>query len=1050
MQTPVLPPNEIQRVQALHDAAIVGTPPEERFDRLTRLAQQIFQVPIALVSLVDTDRQWFKSKQGLDVCETARDVSFCGHAILGDDIFEVPDARLDARFADNPLVMGAPHIRFYAGAPLTLQSGFRVGTLCLIADKPRHLTARERQILRDLADCVVAEIHQIDWIRQSESLAMTQKLGDIITRAQSSFIRESDRSKAFDNLLVDLLSLTHSEYGFVGEILYKPDGNPYLKTYAITNIAWSEETRAFYEAHAPQGMEFTNLNTLFGAAMTTGRPVIANDPYHDPRRGGLPHGHPPLNAFLGVPIYHGGEMLAMFGLANRPGGYDDQLVAHMQPLIATIGQLVHAARVRQQHQQVQGELARLSRVASETTNGVVITDAQGRVEWINDGFTRISGYTLDDLFGRKPGDLLQGVATDPHTRATMREALAQQQGFDVEVVNYTKAGQLYWVRINCTPLCTAHGELQGYMAIESDITLQRQSEQALWQFKSTLDQTLDSVFMFDAESLQFHYVNEGAARHVGYDSQELLALHPYDIKPHLSEVRFREMIAPLLAGEQVSLTFDTVHRHKDGHDIPVEVFLQYVAPPGERAHFVAIVRDMTERAHNEAKLRHLATHDALTGLPNRTLFIDRLTHAIAWARREQRRVCVYVLDLDNFKVVNDSYGHLQGDVLLTEVARRLSTGLRAGDTIARLGGDEYAAVLMGLDDEAQALAAAHRFMALLREPIWIQDREITPAASIGYCWFPDHGDDPQTLLRHADAAMYAAKSAGRGGVAAYREEIGGFVEENLHILTRVRMALDQGGFELHYQPQVDALSGRMVGVEALLRWNDAELGPVSPARFIPVAEASGLILPLGDWVLDHACRQVTEWHTMGIALPMAVNLSPYQFRQTDLVKNIQVACARHGCPVELLELEITESAAMQSPELTTRQLQALTEAGFSVALDDFGTGHSSLARLGQLHVDKLKIDRSFIEQVPGHPQYESLVRMTIGLARELGMQLVAEGVETDAQRQFLVEHGCAVYQGWLFSKAVPASAIVDLLSEPRTKQNPHSGGFCIPSQTKHQ
>ncbi|MFP5418482.1 MAG: ATP-binding protein [Gammaproteobacteria bacterium] len=445
---------------------------------------------IALVSLVDTDRQWFKSRQGLDACETGRDISFCGHAILDKAIFEITDASLDSRFADNPLVTGPPNIRFYAGAPLATVDGYRIGTLCIIDDQPRQLTAGERAALRDLADCVEAEINQIDLQQKSRALKSAQQLGEVIARVQSQFIGEADRRHAFDRLLADVLALTESEYGFVGEVLRTPEGAPYLKTYAITNIAWNDATRAFYDAHAPQGMEFTNLKTLFGAAMSSGEPVIASDPDHDPRRGGLPDGHPALNAFLGIPVHHGGEMVAMLGIANRPGGYDQALIDFLHPLLVTLGQLVDAARVQQKHREGQLELARLSRVASQTTNGVVITDADCRVEWVNEGFTRLTGYTLDEVRGQKPGALLQGEATDPATVTRMRDALRQGEPFDVDVINYSKSGAPYWINISCNPLRDGAGALQGFMAIESDIGERKRMERMKSEFVSTVSHEL--------------------------------------------------------------------------------------------------------------------------------------------------------------------------------------------------------------------------------------------------------------------------------------------------------------------------------------------------------------------------------------------------------------------------------------------------------------------------------------------------------------------------------------------------------------------------------
>lgn len=335
------------------------------------------------------------------------------------------------------------------------------------------ITASSNRLQRQLDDNIRLRAESA---AQESSLRQQQQLNEAIARAQSQFIRETNRRKAFDGLLTDILTLTDSEYGFIGEVLRTPQGDPYLKTYAITNIAWDDATLAFYEANAPQGMEFGNLKTLFGQVMTSGKVVIANDPYHDPRRGGLPDGHPALNAFLGIPVHHGEALVAMVGISNRPGGYDQALVDFLHPLLVSLGQLVEAARIQQQHQS---------------------------------------------------------------------------------------------------------------------------SQKALDQFKNTLDRTLDCVFMFDASRLVFFYVNEGALRQVGYSRDELLTMHPYDIKPDIDEAQFHELIAPLLAGEKDALTFETVHQHKNGQRVPVEIFLQYIAPEDEPSRFVAVVRDLTERKRVE-------------------------------------------------------------------------------------------------------------------------------------------------------------------------------------------------------------------------------------------------------------------------------------------------------------------------------------------------------------------------------------------------------------------------------------------------------------------
>jgi PAS domain S-box-containing protein len=393
----------------------------------------------------------------------------------------------------TPWCWAQPHIRFYAGAPLSSSDGYRLGTLCIIDSTPRTLSDKERMMLRDMADLVETEINLLDEHRQSQSLRKMQQLQEAITLAQANFIRDTEMRGAFDGLLKDLLALTDSEYGFLSEVLYGTDGKPYLKTYAITDIAWNAETRLFYDTHVEQGMEFHNLNTLFGRAVLTREPVIANEAPSDPRRGGLPAGHPALNAFLGLPIFLEGRMVAMLGIANRPQGYDHALIDFLHPLLVTIGQMVEAVRQQRKHRESQRELARLSQVVSQTTNGVIITDADGCVEWINEGMTRISGYSLEDLRGRRPGAVLQGEASDPAVVAQMSEALRRGEPFNVDIVNYARDGQPYWMNINCNPMRDDNGVLQGFMAVQSDISRAKLDAERIMASKQRLRAVIESM-----------------------------------------------------------------------------------------------------------------------------------------------------------------------------------------------------------------------------------------------------------------------------------------------------------------------------------------------------------------------------------------------------------------------------------------------------------------------------------------------------------------------------------------------------------------------------
>ncbi len=470
-------------------------------------------------------------------------------------------------------------------------------------------------------------------------------------------------------------------------------------------------------------------------------------------------------------------------------------------------------------------------------------------------------------------------------------------------------------------------------------------------------------------------------------------------------------------------------RRRDGSRFPVEVSLSsFRDEDGE--HVTAFVRDVTERVRDEARIRHQALHDDLTGLPNRWLFRDRLGRALARAQEQDRMVALLLLDLDNFKLVNDSLGHQRGDELLREVARRLVDLVRPGDTVARLGGDEFVVLFPDVEDQASVALAAERVLDALAIPVQVDEgHQVSSHASEGIAMYPRDANDEDTLLRFADMAMYQAKQNGRNTYAFFSQGLAWRVSETQVMQDRLKQALAENAFRLDYQPQVSGETGEIVGLEALLRWTDAELGEVSPARFVPEAEASGLIIALGDWAMRDACRQIQAWNRAGTPVPVSLNLSAVQFRQPDLVDKLRAALAEFGAPGHLLEVEITETVAMDDVSLARTQLRGMQELGITVSLDDFGTGYSSLAYLGALPIAKLKIDRSFVQDIGRNADVETILRAIINLGRSLGLDLVAEGVETDDQLQFLRSLGCTVYQGWLYSPALPPGQISQLLKQ---------------------
>ncbi|MFH1020053.1 MAG: EAL domain-containing protein [Pseudomonadota bacterium] len=542
--------------------------------------------------------------------------------------------------------------------------------------------------------------------------------------------------------------------------------------------------------------------------------------------------------------------------------------------------------------------------------------------------------------------------------------------------------------------------------------------QAKMEWEDTFDAISDLVFIHEADH-RITRCNHAYVRAAGVPLSEIIGRRYYEVFPKGTgpELGCLRTLAQGEGREQEIFVADR------GRHYNVQYIL-VVNEAGAIRHSLHILSDITERKRYEEDMFHQATHDSLTGLSNRTLLKDRLDQAMTQAARNGKMVAAMLLDLDNFKAINNSFGHAVGDELLVEVAGRLHGALRNGDTVTRFGGDEFVVILPDIKKPEEATRVVDKILSVFAAPVITKGGfEIFSGGSLGIAIFPQDGEDAETILRHADVAMYQAKQAGRGTYAFFTPQLDLRLHEELHMHGRLKHALEEGSLVLHYQPQVDIATGEIIGVEALLRWRDAELGDVSPAQFIPIAEATGLILPLGDWVLATACRQIAAWEAAGIPLRVAVNLSGQQFRQHDLVEKVRATIAETGVSTSFLEIEITETAAMENVGLAAQQLAGLSALGLSVALDDFGTGYSSLAYLKALPIAKLKIDRSFIKDIGMDRDDEVIVQAVIGLARNLNLGLVAEGVETETQLAFLREHDCQAFQGWLYAKALPADEL---------------------------
>ncbi|HEV7239096.1 MAG TPA: EAL domain-containing protein [Thermoanaerobaculia bacterium] len=559
--------------------------------------------------------------------------------------------------------------------------------------------------------------------------------------------------------------------------------------------------------------------------------------------------------------------------------------------------------------------------------------------------------------------------------------------------------------------------------------------------RDIIDNAGEGIVVYDRE-LRYVLWNTFMRELTGLAAAEVLGRRATDVFPHLREQGIDDMLARALAGEIVSSP--DVH-----YFVPVtqrqgwvsSVYRPYVADDGETVGVIALIRDITERKKAEQQIEYQAYHDALTGLANRHLFQEHLSLALALAQRRAKQVAVLFLDLDNFKVVNDSLGHSVGDELLREVAKRLKDAVREGDTVARVGGDEFTIVLQELTRPQDAAIVAEKVLHTVAEPMEISGHRLYVTTSIGITVSPDDGLDAETLLKNADTAMYRAKAEGKNTYQMSTSELSRTTQERMTVESGLHLALEAGEFALLYQPQIDVETMTIVGMEALLRWKHPERGVILPEEFIGVAEDRGLILPIGDWVLRQACRDVRRFHDRGLRhFRVAVNLSARQFRDPSLVKAVHSALSDYGVRAETLELEITETVAMENVVLTMTTLEEFRRSGVTIAIDDFGTGYSSLSYLKRFPLDALKIDRAFVTDLPEKFEDAAIVSSVIQLANGLGLRVVAEGVETREQLEFLKEAGCREVQGFYFSYPVVIEA-VEALVQPLVAVSASSGVF---------
>ncbi len=556
----------------------------------------------------------------------------------------------------------------------------------------------------------------------------------------------------------------------------------------------------------------------------------------------------------------------------------------------------------------------------------------------------------------------------------------------------------------------------------------RRAEAQTRKLANALEQAADAVMITDSAGV-IEYVNPAFETMTGFTRADAAGATPRILRSGLQDrTVYAQLWSTLRDGRVWSDVL--INRKKDGSVYYEEQTISPVQDEqGRISHFVATGKDITERIQIQERLRFLAYHDALTGLPNRALFMEMLHHGVARAQRTDSAMAVLFVDLDGFKQVNDALGHEAGDRLLGELAARLRDRIREEDTVARLGGDEFTILIEEVSGPDAVSEVARKLLAALQEPLELEGQGFSLTASIGISLFPADGGDPSTLVRHADTAMYRAKEAGRNRFQFYSEDMGERVSHRLFLVVELRKALEQEQLVLHYQPQVELSTGQVTRVEALLRWEHPQRGLVPPSEFIPVMEETGLIHEAGAWVLRTACAQTRLWSQAGHGpLRVSVNLSSVQLEDPALPEQLRRAMEDSGLEPGRLECEITETTVMRNPPLSNQILQRLRALGIAIAVDDFGTGYSSLAYLKRFPVHAIKIDRAFVRDLPDDPEDAAIVAAVLALGQSLGLRVVAEGVETRAQLEFLEAGGCSAVQGFLLGRPVPAAELPALIA----------------------
>ena len=668
------------------------------------------------------------------------------------------------------------------------------------------------------------------------------------------------------------------------------------------------------------------------------------------------------------------------------------------------------------------ELQSFRYAIENSDNAIVITDVDRQIEYVNDAFEKHTGYTKAEVLGKNPNILKSDLVSD-EVYKEMNETLDRGEKWQGELINKRKNGSLLYEKSSIVPIFI-EGELVQYLAIKLDVSEYIKNQKILQQSATVYETIVDGIVITDAQK-KIVSVNPAFTDIFGYSEKELLGKEPMlVISLKKDAVFYKKMWHTLLTKDRWAGRVDNLS--KEGEVIPVWLTLAVVRDKeNEVQNFIAIYTNLKEIIKMEEKAEYLAYHDSLTKLPNRTQFERQIVDILDLAKINNEQVAVLFIDLDRFKVINDTLGHHIGDSMLVELASRVRNVLHDDDMLARIGGDEFVVILNAVKDKADVSAVAEKILSVAREPMEVQGYHLYTTASLGIAMYPEDGEYRNEIIKHADSAMYHAKDKGKDNYQFYTVQLSLNVESRLALEQELLFALEKEELMLYFQPQYTIHNGKISGAEALLRWKSKKLGWISPERFIPIAEETGLIVSIGYFVFEEACKAFMLWQKEGLDIDsISINISSIQFREDDLLEKFKAIILKVGIPAHKIEIEITERFIMEYSSTNMTILEDLRNMGCKISIDDFGTGYSSLSYLKQLSLDSIKIDQSFISDLPGDSHDAEVSKAIIALSKSLGYQVVAEGIETFEQEEFLREYACDIGQGYYFAKPMDAESFV--------------------------